>query len=324
MQHDNAPESTDPRQPAAELEVSGARVLVTGASGFIGSHLCRALVTEGCEVHAVSRESQANADGLIWHAADLGEPAATAGLVDELRPEFIFHLASHVVGARDLALVLPTFHANLASSVYLLDAAARVGCRRFVQVGSLEEPEPDEPLTAPSSPYAAAKAAASAYGRMFAALYDLPVVMARLFMVYGPGQRDVKKLIPYVILELLAGNEPLLSSGSRPVDWIHVEDVVAGLVRTAKAPRLEGCRVDLGSGELVTIREVVEEIYRQLSPASSPPFGTLPDRPFEQVKAARRQETAMRLGWRPRLSLRQGLEKTVAWYRSYRVSGELD
>jgi nucleoside-diphosphate-sugar epimerase len=90
------------------------------------------------------------------------------------------------------------------------------------------------------SPYAAAKFAASAYGRMFHALYHTPVTILRLFMVYGPGQQDLRKLVPYVTLALLKGEMPRVSSGVREVDRIYVDDVAAGYLAAATATGVEG------------------------------------------------------------------------------------
>jgi len=320
------------------IDISGRRVLVTGASGFIGAHLCRELERLGAELHATSRRER-HEEGWRWHRVELADAGGVADLVERVRPEVVFHLASHVAGSRDRSLVLPTFGANLASTVHLLDAVTRTGgCRRFVQVGSMEEREPGEGDEPPASPYAAAKAAATAYCRMFHRLYDTPVVLARLFMVYGPAQGDLKKLIPYLILELLRGGEPKLSSGERPVDWIYVDDVVRGLLRAGfrsgrdrpgrdrpgrARPGLEGRRVDLGSGEVVTIRELVERLYRIVGVDAAPPFGTLPDRPMEQVRKARVEESAELLGWRPEVGLDEGLRRTVDWYRRELEAGRI-
>ena len=123
----------------------------------------------------------------------------------------------------------------------LLVAATRAGCRRVVLAGSMEEPDLAAG-EAPGSPYAAAKAAQSLYARFFRALYGAPVVTARIFMVYGPGQRDLSKVVPYAILRGLEGQPAELASGARPVDWIHVDDVARGLVALAEAPGIEGRR----------------------------------------------------------------------------------
>ncbi|MEM6797563.1 MAG: NAD-dependent epimerase/dehydratase family protein, partial [Acidobacteriota bacterium] len=164
---------------------------------------------------------------------------------------------------------------------------------------------------------AAAKAAASAYCRMFHDLYAAPVVVARLFMVYGPGRQDENKLVPYVIRSLLRGESPSFGSGTRPVDWIQATDVAQGFLRLATAPGLEGRRVDLGSGELHTVREVVEKLFERLAPGRTPHFGGRADRQAEQVRRADVETTERLLGWRPSLDLEAGLDATVEWFRGH-------
>ena len=307
---------------ADQLDYRGSRVLVTGASGFIGRRLCRRLRELGADVQPASRQPAPEPE-TVWNQVDLGTPDRARRLVEALRPDVVFHLASQVNEARERAVVLTTFHANLASTVYLLDAAAEAGCRRFVQTGSLEEPEPGDPVSTPTSPYAAAKWSASAYGRMFHQLWGTPVVLARLFMVYGPEQRDLTKPVPHTIASLLLGQEPRLTSGKRPVDWVYVDDVVEGLVRVGVVPALEGQQVDLGTGRLVPVRTVVEQLYATLAPGKEPPFGTVPDRPMEQVRVARTEESEELLGWAPVVALDEGLERTVEWYRGELQAGRL-
>ena len=294
---------------------AGRRVLVTGASGFIGMPLCRRLAELGADVHATSRTPLPGGEGLIWRSCDLADFDATKALFQSIRPEFVFHLASHVVGTRTTEAVLPTFHSNLATTVSILLAAQQAGCGRVVLTGSLEEPEPGLTWPAPSSPYAAAKLAANAYGRMFNALFGLPVVILRVFMVYGPAQRDEKKLVPYVITSLLNGKRPRLGSGLREVDWIYVDEVVGAFLRAALAPGVEGETLDIGSGELVTVRQVVERLYQMIRPGETPVFGELDDRPMEQVRVANVEATNVKIGWSPNVNLAEGLSRTVDWYR---------
>lgn len=300
-------------------------MLVTGASGFIGSHLRRRLADLGAEVHAVSRYEAppSAAAGEIWLQADVADFDSCRALVTEARPDFVFHLASHVAGSRDRSLVEPTFRGNLQTTVALLNALAASPCRRLVLAGSMEEPGDDDPAAAPSSPYAAAKWAASGYARMFWALYQLPVVRARVFMVYGPDQKDLRKLVPYVSLSLLNGEAPRLTAGTRPVDWIYVDDVVAGLIALAVTPSLEGESLDLGSGRQATVREVVESLHRIAGDgAPAPIFGELADRPLEQTPIADPETTRRRTGWRPEVELDEGLARTFAWYRDHAAPPE--
>lgn len=300
------------------------KILVTGASGFIGSHLCPRLCSSGAEVHAISRTERANDEShLRWWQGDLADTDAVRSLLRVIKPDVIFHLASHVVGARDLDLVIPTFRSNLMSTVNLLTAAGEIGCYRIILTGSLEEPELDNPQAIPSSPYAVAKWAGSAYARMFYTLYQVPVVILRVFMVYGPAQQDLGKLIPYVILSLLRGQAPRLTNGQRQVDWIYVEDVVEALLVAARATDVEGKTIDVGSGELVPIRAVVEHLVRLISPQLQPLFGALPDRPLEQVRVADTARSQAMMGWKPITSLEEGLKRTVEWYERQLSEGML-
>jgi len=150
---------------------------------------------------------------------------------------------------------------------------------------------------------------------MFHALYQIPVVIAKIFMVYGPGQSDHTKLIPSVITSLLRREAPNLSSGVRLVDWIFVDDVVDGLIGCAQTPGIDGRTVELGSGELHSIRQVVQQLVDLLPCTVYPKFGALPDRPLEQVKRADIAESCELIGWQPSTSLRVGLTRTVEWYK---------
>ena len=150
---------------------------------------------------------------------------------------------------------------------------------------------------------------------MFHALYKLPTVIARVFMVYGPAQIDLTKLIPYVTLSLLQGKSPKISSGDRLVDWIYVSDVVNGFVALAESPNVDGATVDLGSGSLISIREIVRQLAKVIGNGIEPEFGALPDRPMEPTRTARTADALARIGWKPEVSLQEGLKRTVDWYR---------
>jgi nucleoside-diphosphate-sugar epimerase len=291
-------------------------VLVTGASGFIGSPLCQGLHRIGAEVHAISRTKHSGDENrLRWWLGDLTEITEVQNCLRAIKPDIIFHLAGYPVGSRALDHIMPSFRNNFMSTVNLLTVATVIGCDRIILAGSLEEPESGDPQITPCSPYAAAKWAGSMYARMFYALYQLPVVMTRVFMVYGPGRQDVNRLIPYVILSLLRGEAPKLSSGQRMVDWIYVDDVVDGFLAAAQTAHIEGKTLDIGSGELVSIRSIVEHLVRLIDPQIKPLFGALTDRSFEQVRVADTKRTREIIGWGPVTSLEKGLQLTINWYK---------
>jgi UDP-glucose 4-epimerase len=306
----------DGSETVLSQRIAGKAVLVTGGGGFIGGHLCRRLICCGARVHAVSRKQRRSESANVqWWQADLKDVAAVRRVVAAVQPDILFHLASHVVGARELGEVLPTFYDNLASTVHLLTTAAEIGCTRIVLASSSEEPQIQENTTFARSPYAAAKWASSIYGNMFHKLFQTPVVMPRIFMTYGPRQNDTQKLIPFVALHLLRGETPKLSSGRRLADWIYVDDVVESLVRAAVTPGIEGCTFDVGSGSLVSVREIVERIVEITGASVKPAFGALSDRPFEQERPADLTFLSAKLGYHPRTSLNEGIETTVDWYR---------
>jgi nucleoside-diphosphate-sugar epimerase len=294
---------------------AGRKVLVTGARGFLGSRLVGLLAAARADVIAVSRGADNETrDAVRWLRADLSGDTAVEDLLEATRPENIFQFASHGVGSPERENVLPTFKTDLATTVAMLEAATRRGVRRLMLASSLEEPIPGSGEIVPSSPYAAAKWAGGAYARMFQRLYGTPVVMTRPYMAYGPGQR-AHKLIPYVILALLRGEAPRLASGRRGVDWIYVDDVLEGMSAAMLAAGVEGLTFDLGTGVLVPIRDAVELVVELMATKVQPLFGALPDRPVEQERAADVAMPQEKLGWAAKTSLREGLARTIAWYR---------
>jgi nucleoside-diphosphate-sugar epimerase len=211
--------------------------------------------------------------------------------------------------------VKPTFDSLLGSTVNILTAAAEVGCcQRIVVPGSLTEPAPDQADVPPSSPYAAAKWAASAYARMFHSMYRTPVVIARAAMTYGPGQPR-HRLLPHVILSVLAGEVPRLTDGRLEADWTYIDDMIDGILAAARAPDIDGLTIDLGTGTTTSARRVVELTLELMDMPLRAEFGVLPSRPHERVRAADVAVARERLGWMASTSLRDGLERTIAWFK---------
>jgi UDP-glucose 4-epimerase len=292
------------------------RALVTGASGFIGSAVIEKLEENGFELHALSRTRDPGQEGAVrWWRGNVSDPDAVAKVFASVRPEIVFNLAGDTHAARDLGLVHTT--------VNVLSAAADAGCRRVVLTGSLEEPAGGDAAVA-SSPYAASKWASRIYAEMFRDVFGLQIVTLRVFMAYGPGQRDVAKLIPYTILALLRTEPPKVTSGTREVDWVYIDDVAAAYVAAAFAEGVDGAVLDIGSGELHSVREIVDRLTRLVAPAIVPEFGAVGDRPSEQVRMADTKATSEQLGWRPMTTLDDGLARTVEWYANlgaYRGEG---
>jgi UDP-glucose 4-epimerase len=292
------------------------RVFITGGTGFIGSRLCHVLSRSGAEVHVSSRSAVTPPEpaAKLWRINHC-DFKGTQSVLNKVRPRTVFHLAGFTSAQRSLVLVQKTLNDNLVATVNLLHAAAEAGCERVILAGSLEEPE--DSATPASSPYAVSKLSGHAYARMFRNTFGLDFTNARIFMVYGPAQRETYKLVPYVTLSLLRGELPKLSSGSREIDWIFVDDVVDGLKACATSRVAGGETVDLGSGLLTAVKDVVRKLADLIDPSLQPEFGSIADRENEQVRRADVVRTYSITGWKPSVSLADGLEQTVSWYSNH-------
>jgi UDP-glucose 4-epimerase len=295
------------------------KVLITGAGGFIGSHLVERLASAGARLHLVSRSPAPSGLPGCWYQQDLTDFSGTEALLRRIDPELIIHLTSESRGGTELDNLLPTFRNDLTCAVNCLVAATKVGSRRTIITGSLEEP--DERSRVQSSarvsltPYAIAKHATRIYADLFRETYGLPLVTLILFMTYGPRQKPFK-VVPYTILTSLAGGEPRLSSGKRLVDWIYIDDVIDCFVAAGTAPDVDGEIFEVGSSELISIASVANLITALIPGSKQALFGAEPDRGLDRVSNI--APAARCLGWQPRTPLRQGLEATIDWYREHR------
>ncbi|WP_171074924.1 NAD-dependent epimerase/dehydratase family protein [Nonomuraea basaltis] len=290
-------------------------VLVTGAAGFIGSHLVTRLRALGVQVHAVSRRPQRARHGEIWHMAHLSDAGATMRLFQSVRPSVLFHLAAEVTGSRGDDVVRATLESNVIGTVNVLAAARECGVKT-VLTGSIEEPRPGNGHAPSSSAYAMSKWAATGYAQLYHRLWDLPVTVLRPSMVYGPAQPDTTKLVPYVTLCLLRGQRPRLTRGTKLADWIYVDDVVDAFVLAGESDKAVGHALDIGTGLKTPASEIVERLYRITGASTVPEFGTAPDRPHDITQVGDITPAADQLGWHPVTELDEGLRRTVDWYAS--------
>ena len=304
-------------------------ILVTGASGFIGSHLVRRLAETGAEPHVFLRSSSdtrrlGNVPGrLNRHAADLADPSSIRAAVRRVRPRTIFHCASwggHP-GQTDESAIFGT---NLAGTFHLLAACEEVGFDRFVHTGSSSEygmktapmSEGDEP--APVDAYGASKAGATLWCRAAAISRGLSVVTLRLFSPYGPWD-DPARLIPTAARAFLEGRPLQLASPSGARDFIHVDDVLDACLLAATVPSAAGEIINVGSGRQTTAREVVGILSRLIPGAPPPSWGVIAPRPGPSVWVADIGKARRILGWEPKVPLEEGLRRTVEWMRNETV-----
>ncbi|MHB8682285.1 MAG: NAD-dependent epimerase/dehydratase family protein [Acidimicrobiales bacterium] len=308
---------------------AGSRALVTGASGFIGSHVVRALLNQGVEVHALtSAVSSVFPIRLVdlqgrftLHEGSLTDRNALDVLVEAARPTHVFHLGAYTHVGKSWTRVDECIQVNVQGTVNLLQALQGSGYQRFVNLGTSEiygDIEPpfreDKPVN-PVSPYSVSKYAAECMCRVFHEGHGWPIVMLRPFNAYGPAQ-TADRVIPEIIVRALRGQDLLMTQGRQTREFNYVEDVAEGIIRAGVADGVDGELFNLGCGEDIAIRDLATLILDLMGNPVKAQFGALPDRPTE-IWEMRSDSTRARrhLGWEPRHSLAQGLEKTIAWYR---------
>jgi nucleoside-diphosphate-sugar epimerase len=307
--------------------LAGKRVLVTGATGFIGSHMARRLVTEGADVSVFIRASSDPClladvlDRVTVHEADICDEEGVSAAMSQIHPEVIFHLAA--IGMSEPFVSPPVaVRVNVQGTLHLLEAARQCGVRRFVHSGTAYEygdtandDATNKEVLDPVNTYAASKAAARAFVRLYSRVYGLSTVNMRLFAVYGPGQPP-KTLISSAVCAALEGRDFPVTPGEQMRDFVFVGDVVESYLRAAVTPGIEGVSIDLGTGQACRIRDVVTRLFEMAGSHGRPLIGELPYRPSETMKQVADPRAARELlGWRATTSLEDGLRQTIDWYR---------
>lgn len=312
--------------------MSGA--LITGASGFIGSHVARRLVADGHEVHALLRRDSdtkrlEDLPQVRRWTAELDDIAALEACIKGARPDRIVHCAGdsrarHVSGwapARD------AYRINVDGLVNLLEAACVSGVpiRSLVRLGGLEEygsgPAPfvETQRESPRSAYSASQVAGTHLLRALQPTLPFAAVTLRPTLIYGPAQ-STDFMIPALIEALLAGRPFPLSEGRQRRDLLHIDDLVTAILAASIAEGVGGEVINIATGEAPSIRAIARTIGKMLGRPELLKFGELPDRPNDIIDLRGDASKAERLlGWRATIPLERGLSRTIEWHRS-RVS----
>ncbi len=305
--------------------LQGIRVLVTGATGFIGSHLAERLVAEGAEVTLAveTGASQANIASILdkvrVHEVDLREGQTVRQLVRECLPSKVYHLAAVGVTEPGVDPRLAV-QVNVVGTLNLLEALRETDCDCFVNTGTCYEyghnnpPMREDQTVDPINAYATSKSAAWLFCNMYHRTHGYPIVTVRPFTVYGPRQSE-RALIPQTIISALRGEDFEMTGGEQTRDFTYVDDVVEGYIRASLSEKAIGQTVNLGTGEERPIKDVILKVLELMGHPVKPLIGALPYRPREMWRLySDRSKARELLGWQPQVSLEDGLRKTIAWY----------
>jgi nucleoside-diphosphate-sugar epimerase len=306
--------------------MGGARIVVTGVAGFIGSNLADRLVAEGYEVVGVDDLSYGVLEqvpaGVEFHRVDIRSPEL-APLLDGAAA--VFHLAAKNCIADCQEDPVETSSINVFGTVNLFEAARRAGVRRVIYAESsalyegssiLPTPESEE---AAESFYAVSKVAGRRFAEAYARFYGLELTALRYSCVYGPRQ-DYRRTIPPVrsafILKLLRGERPTIyGTGEKRRDFVYVDDVNDFHLLCLTDRRTVGGVYNLGSGRSDSVREIYDLIQHLLGTTIEPHYRA--DLPGEALETRADIAAARSLGWAPRVGLEEGLERSIAYIRRH-------
>ena len=301
------------------------RVLITGASGFVGANLARRALERGDELILGLppgsdawrlRDLERDAEMV---EADLRDADAVERMIGEAKPALVLHLATHGAYSwqSDSERI---FETTVLGTVNLLRACESGRVRRLINAGSSSEygykdhPPSEDELPEPNSDYAAAKLAATAWCEYFARERGVEAVSLRLYSIYGPWE-DPKRLIPTLVREALAGGLPPLVNAEVARDFVFVDDACSAFLLAADAPEVApGAIYNVASGRQTTIRDVVEAARSTFGVEAEPDWGSMPERAWDTTSwVGDPSKIERELGWSAETELTDGLRRTADW-----------
>jgi nucleoside-diphosphate-sugar epimerase len=296
-------------------------ILLTGASGLIGSHCIAPLIQRGYKVHAVATKlpQVQPEDSVVWHAADLLDESSIPQLLRRTQPSHLLHLAWYLESGKwsDSELNFSWVQASMT----LLRNFREVGGKRVAVAGSSYEydwtygycHETRTPL-AHTSAYGTCKNALRVLVEEYASLHHISATWPRIFFTFGPRERQ-DRLVPSVILALLQRRVADCTHGRQIRDYLYVQDVADAIVSLVDSD-VEGA-VNIGSGQPISVSQIVTLIGDMLNGAELIRLGALPSRESDQpLVVSNVEKLTTKLAWQPKYPLKEGLALTIDWWRT--------
>jgi nucleoside-diphosphate-sugar epimerase len=303
------------------------KYLVTGATGFVGSWVTRALIEKGNDVHILVRNRNIDRrlidleKKLNIHVCDL-QSDNLQNVINKIKPNIVFHLAAAGASPNKQENIHSLIDANVQGLANLIDAVKKHDVDLFVNTGSSSEygikslPMQEIDVLAPINDYGVSKAAATLYAQRIAKVEGFPIITLRLFSPYG--YYDAKeRLISYVI-EQAVKNEPIsLSSKNHVRDFIYIEDVINAYFAAEKIKVTPGDIINIGSGQQCSVYDIVKHIIALTNSNSEIEWGSMPKQ-TRQVEPTVWQADITKakrvLSWQPQYSLQEGLQRTISYF----------
>lgn len=309
--------------------MKGKKVLVTGGSGFIPSHLTKRLVDLGAEVYVLNWYNCVNDNvrlSSVWDKIHFveGDIRNTDDLkqIKDIAPEIVYHLAAYNHVGGSWTRVQQAIDSNTKGTANLMEAYDDY--KKFIYMSTSEiygeqdsVPFKEDFTPHPISPYAVGKYGGELYARMKYAEHKLPVVIVRCFNAFGPYQ-SMRAVIPEMIINALMGRPLVTTKGEQTREFNYVANLVDGLILAGEKDKAVGEIINVCAQEEIKIKDLVKKIHELSNSKSELKIGALPYRPTEIWRMYGDNEKAKKiLGWKPKIGFGEGLKKTIAWYKEY-------
>jgi NAD dependent epimerase/dehydratase len=317
------------------LELKNKKVLVTGADGFIGSHLVEHLLKEQCDVRAFVYYNSFNSWGWLdslppnkLEAIDIfaGDIRDPHGVETAMRDcDLVFHLAALIAIPFSYHSPDSYLETNIKGSLNVLQAGKKLNTQKLLMTSTSEVygtalyvPIDEKHPLQGQSPYSATKIGADKLAESFYRSFNLPVVIVRPFNTYGPRQ-SARAVIPTIISQLAAGATEIKLGSLEPTrDFNYVKDTVSGFVEIAKSDNTVGEEINICSGQEISIGALATELVNQINPAASVARDEVRLRPkdseVERLLGSNKKILSL-TNWQPRHTLSQGLAQTIEWFK---------
>lgn len=310
-------------------------VLVTGATGFIGSNLIRSLMKRGAKVSVIISPKSS-----VWRLsdiinrikiieADLRDKHKLQTQLKKSDNKIIFHLAACVKRKQSTSLIKENLETNLWGTVNLINCVIKRDIEFFINTGTCDEygnnpvPFNEKQRESPLSPYAASKVAATHYCQMLTKAIGFPVITIRPFLTYGPFQTG-EMLIPSVVNSCLKSLPIHVTDGQQTREFHYISDIVEGFLLATTNKKAIGEVIDLGTGKEHKVKDVVEMIVKLTDYRLKWRFGDIPYRENEMFRFYCQGKKAKKLlKWQPKISLKNGLIETIEWYKKFLITSKL-
>ncbi len=307
------------------------KVLITGSNGFVGSHLTKDLANRGAKIITLNK-SNSNKEhrDIISIIGTVEDYKFVDSIVREHEVQVIFHLAAQPIVEVGEESPLPTFESNIRGSWNILETARVHNVEKLIIASSTHVygdnpnlPYKEEYYPQPSRPYETSKACVDLLAQSYADTYNLPVEIPRFVNIYGPGDKNMSRLIPKVIYSILNSENPHVWDVGAVRDFLFVEDAISAYRILAEKEFFEKKRIrviNFGSGKQTDILTVVNKLIEISGNIHIKPVTEKV--PKEREKEIKKQYISIDkaktiLGWEPRYSLDEGLKLTFSWYKNH-------